>query len=358
MSVVVREAVEADRSAWDAYVASCPEADVLQSWAWGEAWRPEGEMPVRLVAIGEAGEFRAAAQLLVRPTSAGRSIVYVPHGPIWPRSDPDREGLFGAILDGIAATARNHRSVVVKLDPRTSTSAAAGPSVAELATRYGLHRARHDLQAQTTRIVELRDGGPELAATWDKDERNRVRRAKREGVTTTIDRTAEPATIAAFARILAETSERERFHARSSTFLGRVAAELARDGAWYLSLAHRGGRAIAGVVTPRVGDRAFYLYGASSRDPELRHAFGSDAAMADAMAALAADGVRTLDMWGVVEREDPTADPSWEGFSLFKRRFGGAAIRHPGTFDLVVDRPAYLLRNARERVADAIGRAR
>jgi lipid II:glycine glycyltransferase (peptidoglycan interpeptide bridge formation enzyme) len=110
------------------------------------------------------------------------------------------------------------------------------------------------------------------------------------------------------------------------------------------------------VVTPRVGDRAYYLYGASLREAGLEHAFGSDAAMAAAMAALAADGVRTLDLWGVAEPDDPNADPSWAGFSLFKRRFGGTPLRHPGTFDLVVDRPLYLVRDARERLADAMGR--
>ncbi len=368
MSFRVREAELRERERWDAFIAAIPEADILQTWAWGEAWRPEGETPVRLFVVDDADEVRAAAQQLVRVSSAGRSIVYVPHGPVWPRSASDAAELFTAMIDGLLDVARANRAVVVKLDPRASIDRASidGSSiepaddggVEAIMSRHGLRRARHDLQARTTRIVDLRDGGPELAATWVKDERNRVRRAGREGVTTTVDRTADPVAIDAFAGILAETSEREGFRARSPAFLERLATELVRDGAWYLTLAHRDGRVVAGAVTPRMGDRAFYLYGASSRDPALRNAFASDAAMASAMTALAADGVRSLDLWGVAEPDDTAADPSWAGFSLFKRRFGGRPIRHPGTFDLVVDRPFYLLRDARERLADAMRRSR
>jgi lipid II:glycine glycyltransferase (peptidoglycan interpeptide bridge formation enzyme) len=357
MSLTVRAAIADDRVRWEGFLATIAEADVLQSWAWGEAWRPEGETPIRLL-VEESADIRGAALMLVRPTSAGRSIVYVPHGPVWPRAAADGDKIFAALLEALAETAREHRAVVLKLDPRASLGGPDAYAIDELARGHGLRRARHDLQARTTRIVALRDGGPELAASWDKAERNRVRRAAREDVTTTVDRDADPAALEAFTGLLAETGERAGFHPRSGGFLERLASELARSGGWYLTLARLGDRPIAGAITPRIGDRAFYLYGASARDTALRHAFGSDAAMAAAMAILAADGVRSLDMWGVAELGDESADPTWAGFSLFKRRFGGVPIRHPGTFDLVVDRPLYLLRDARERVADAIGRSR
>jgi lipid II:glycine glycyltransferase (peptidoglycan interpeptide bridge formation enzyme) len=102
------------------------------------------------------------------------------------------------------------------------------------------------------------------------------------------------------------------------------------------------------MVTLRVADRAFYLYGASSRDPELKNANAGYATMGATMEALAADGVKTLDLWGVAE-SDEAAPESWAGFSAFKRRFGGMPVRHPGTFDLVVDRFWYTIRDVRER---------
>jgi lipid II:glycine glycyltransferase (peptidoglycan interpeptide bridge formation enzyme) len=354
VTTTVRRAVDADRAAWDAFVAAEPSADLLQSWAWGEAWRLEGETPLRLVAHDGAESIRAVAQLLVRPTSARRTMAYVPHGPVWDRTRPDGDEAVDGLIAEIAEVARHERAIVVKLDPRTAPDGSPADLEA-LARRHGLLRARHDLQATSTRIVELLDGGPELAASWHKDERNRVRRAEREGVTTRVSGAADGDAIATFADLLDDTARREGFRGRSAGFIERLALGLQDPAAWWLTIASLAGRPIAGVATPSIGDRAWYLYGASARDPELQHAFGSDAAMAAAMAALAANGVRTLDMWGVAEPDDPTTDPAWAGFSLFKRRFGGTALRHAGTYDLVIDRPLYLVRDARERVIDAIG---
>ncbi|HET7684918.1 MAG TPA: methicillin resistance protein, partial [Candidatus Limnocylindria bacterium] len=60
--------------------------------------------------------------------------------------------------------------------------------------------------------------------------------------------------------------------------------------------------------------------------------------------------------WGVVEADDETADPAWRGFSAFKRTFGGTPLRHPGTFDLVIDRWWDAIRELRSRARGLIGR--
>jgi lipid II:glycine glycyltransferase (peptidoglycan interpeptide bridge formation enzyme) len=72
--------------------------------------------------------------------------------------------------------------------------------------------------------------------------------------------------------------------------------------------------------------------------------------MASMLRALAADGCATVDMWGVVEPDNATADPAWRGFSDFKRTFGGLPLRHPGLFDLVTDLFWYRVRSAWERL--------
>ena len=119
-------------------------------------------------------------------------------------------------------------------------------------------------------------------------------------------------------------------------------------------MARLDGHPIAGIVAPRVADRAYYFYAASLRSPELERAYGGYAAMAALMQTLAAAGVRTLDLWGVAEEGDPDAEASWAGFSAFKRSFGGTPLRHPGTFDLPIDRFWYMLRDVRERIGDRL----
>jgi lipid II:glycine glycyltransferase (peptidoglycan interpeptide bridge formation enzyme) len=334
------------RAAWDAFVAARPEGDILQMWAWGDVMAVAGEPPARILVRGADGAVRGVAQALIRPTMMGRSVVYVPHGPLWEREAPDAGELVRLLVGGLRALARRERGIVVKVDPRGDGGDA--DVVRDLLLARGLRPARHDLQARTTRIVDLADGGDELRKSWDKDARNLFRRSSKEGVATEVQRTADRDAIALFHDLLEDTAERKQFRSHGLDFLSALAESLAPTGGWYLCLARKDGRPIGGMVTLRVADRAFYLYGASSREPLLKNANAGYATMGATMEGLAADGVRTLDLWGVAESDDAAPD-SWSGFSAFKRRFGGTPVRHAGTFDLVVDRLWYTIRDLRER---------
>lgn len=349
----LRPAIDADRQRWDAFVVGRPEGDVLQTWAWAQASEATGERWRRLIVTDAADDVRGLVQVQLRRTAFGRSVLYAPHGPLWVRAEPDEAAVLDTLLDGLRGLASAERGMVVKLDPRGETD---GGRVADLLRARGLRPVRPYLQAPTTRIVDLLDGGEQLMAGWVADARTRVRRAAKEGITTSIDRAAQPVLVGAFHELLTETSARAGFHIRSREFLLALGERLAARGDWFMALAHWQDRPVAGVIAPRVGDRAYYLYAASTREPELERKRIGYAAMAALMRGLAEAGVATLDLWGVREEGDESVDPSWAGHSSFKTRFGGRPLRHPGTFDLVVDPRWYRLRGARERLLELLGR--
>lgn len=351
--VRVTPASPADQERWDAFVTARPEGDPLQMWSWGICAALAGEPPVRVLAETADGRVRGVAQALVRPAGMGRSVAYVAHGPVWERDALDGDRLLGSLLDALREVGAGERAIVVKLDPRGAGSDA--EAVAGLLTGYGLRRAP-DLQAPTTRIVDLLDGGEQLMAAWHADARRLSRRSEREGVRVEIDRSGDHEALATFHHLLEVTAERADFRIRDLAFLEALAAAYAAHGAWYLGIAHVDGTPIAGMAMPRIGERAYYLYGASLRDDAYKHKYGAYAVMAALQRQLAADGVRSLDLWGVVEADDQAADPAWRGFSAFKRTFGGTPLRHPGTFDLVIDRWWDLVREVRTRALGLIGR--
>jgi peptidoglycan pentaglycine glycine transferase (the first glycine) len=153
-----------------------------------------------------------------------------------------------------------------------------------------------------------------------------------------------------FHALLAQTSERGGFRIRSRAFLDALAAPLVASDDWFMAIAEHEGTPLAGAIAPRTGDRAFYLYAASTRDKELARKRGPYAAMAALQRSLREAETASLDMWGVREPDDDTVDASWEGFSLFKRRFNGTPLRHPGTFDMIVNPTWNRIRDLRERV--------
>ncbi|HSM37836.1 MAG TPA: peptidoglycan bridge formation glycyltransferase FemA/FemB family protein [Candidatus Limnocylindrales bacterium] len=353
MPPIVRRATEPDRPAWDAFVNARPEADILQSWSWGECAALSGEPPVRIL-VEDAGTVRGVAQVLLRPAGFGRRVAYVAHGPVWDRSAADGDRIFAWLLHGLKRLSRREHALVVKMDPRAEADA--DFEFGHLAIEHGL-RPAPDLQAPTTRIVPLLDGGDELEASWHADARRLMRRAEREGTHVRISRKPDPEEIGILHDLLERTAERADFRVRSVEFLERLATELEPSGGWYLGIARVKGTPIAAMCFPRIGDRAYYLYGALLRDPAYKHNYGSHAVMAAMLKALAAYGCKSVDMWGVVEPDDADADPSWKGFSDFKRTFGGTPLRHPGLFDLVTDPFWYRLRTVRAGILERVGRS-
>ncbi|MES2209018.1 MAG: peptidoglycan bridge formation glycyltransferase FemA/FemB family protein [Chloroflexota bacterium] len=342
-----------DRRTWDTFVDSRPEADVLQAWAWGEAMAGAGQPAIRLMAVDAGGVVRGLVQALIRPTTYRRSVVYAPHGPIWDRGAGDGPAVLALLLDGLGAAARAHRGIVVKVDPAADRVGSDDSAAVESAlVAVGLRRARHDLQARTTLIVDLAGDDEAIRDRWTPEARNLARRSAREGVMVQIARRADRAVIAAAGALLVETGTRRGFRTHDVGFLERLAAELEESGGLYVGIGRLGDRLLGVMVVARTGDRAVYLYGGSLRDDANRHANPGYGVMAAMISALAADGVRWFDLWGVHDAQDTDADPSWQGFSAFKRRFGGRELRHPGTFDLVVSAPWYRLRDIRERIRD------
>jgi lipid II:glycine glycyltransferase (peptidoglycan interpeptide bridge formation enzyme) len=337
---IARRADDTDRPRWDAFIAARPEADLLQAWGWGECTALAGEPPYRIL-VEDAGQLKGVAQVLIRRGAFGRQVAYVPHGPVWDRSAANADRIFAWLVQGLRTLALKERALVVKMDPRHEAGQAF--DFAHLAAEHDLRPAQ-DLQAPTTRIVELLDGGAELEASWHADARRLSKRAAREGTEVTMSRQPDEAEVSVLHDLLADVAEHADFRVRSPEFLMRLATEFAASGGWHLGIARVDGTPIAAMAFPRVGDRAYYLYGALRRDDRYKHHYGSHAVMAEMLRTLAADGVTTVDMWGVVEPDDETANPDWKGFSDFKRTFGGTPLRHPGLYDLVTNRFWYRTR--------------
>ncbi len=351
MTLSLHDAGENDRAGWNAFLASRPEGDVLQSWAWGLAGAGEpNERWSRLLVVDGGGHVRGVAQILDRATLLGRSVLYVPHGPVWDRDAADAAEVLARLLTGLKAHARSRRGVTLKLDPRGTGDAAADAAFGR-ALRTTAQSAVHDLHAPSTRLVDLTAGDDPLAA-WTSEARAQARRAERAGTTVVLDRRGDEVMLDTFHELLAAT-ERAPAAVRSRGFLSRLARSLAASDDWFMAIAQHEGRPLAGAIAPRCGDRAYYLYAASAGAPALDAGSGPYAVMAALQRALREAGTASLDLWGVHEWDDAGANPSADGSHAFKRAFGGTVLRHPGTFDIVIDPSASRIRHLRERLSGA-----
>jgi lipid II:glycine glycyltransferase (peptidoglycan interpeptide bridge formation enzyme) len=135
------------------------------------------------------------------------------------------------------------------------------------------------------------------------------------------------------------TAERNEFSiyplAYYQTFLrlfGRQGANQAR-----LFIAEHEGRPLAAMVAVAFGQRATYLYGASSN--EARDLMPTYLLQWEAMRWARERGCRTYDLWGVPDADEATLEADFKdrndglwGVYRFKRGFGGQVVRHIGAW--------------------------
>ena len=339
--IQLRPATDADREAWQAFLAATRYGDFLHDWAWAEVAAFDGQPQRRYVAVQD-GAIVALVAAQERQLVIGRAFWYVPRGPVLDYADPRAGDRLRAVVLGLREVAHRHRAIAVKLEPRLAQG---DPALAHF-ERRGLRRQTDTLQVGQTRIVELGDDEA-LLAGFDKDTRYGVRRAEREGVTVTTQKDgADTAAIDALHELVGETQRRAGFPMPPLERYRIAWRALAGAGRAVILEARREGQLLASGMVVLEGDRSYYLFSGSRREERGEPKRYASYALQWAMMRLARErGVRHHDLWGIAP---PGAGPEhpWHGVGLFKKGFGGEEVVWAGSYDLVVDPAFYRLRQA------------
>lgn len=341
MSLRFREAVATDRDAWQAFLGATQSGDFLHDWGWAAVAAHDGE-PQRRFVLEQDGTLVGIVAAQVRRLPLGRSMWYVPHGPVLDYHHPAAGERLGAIVEGLRGAGRADRALAVKLEPRLEARA---PELAAFAGR-GLRRGGATVQVGQTRIVPLADDEAMLAA-FDKDTRYAVRRSEREGVAVQrIDDAADLSAIDRLHELVGQTQRRAGFPMPALRRYRLAWQALAGGGVASIFEARRGDALLASGMLVIEGDRSFYLFAGSTREARGEPKRYATYALQWAMLRHARDrGVRHHDLWGVAP---PGADEqhAWYGVGLFKKGFGGREVRWAGTWDIVISPDLYRLRAA------------
>ncbi|MGZ8481070.1 MAG: lipid II:glycine glycyltransferase FemX [Candidatus Limnocylindria bacterium] len=349
----LRAATHTDETAWQALLGRCPSGDFLHDWAWAEVAAFDGQAQRRFV-LEETGEIVALVAAQVRSLPAGRQFWYVPHGPVLDYADPGARDRVRALLGGLRGEAAAHRAVAVKLEPRLEVDSA---ELAAFDDASRLRRLPDTLQVGQTRLVDLADDEALLGA-FDKDTRYAVRRAEREGVTTTVvDSADDVAAIESLHSLVAETQRRARFAMPELERYRTAWRALAGAGHAAIVEAQRGDELLASAMVVFEGDRSFYLFSGSRREEAGEQKHYASYAVQWAMMRLARErGCRTHDLWGVAPHGSGP-EHAWHGVGLFKKGFGGREVVWAGSWDLVVNPTVYRFRQATRLMRGWLGAA-
>jgi peptidoglycan pentaglycine glycine transferase (the first glycine) len=322
-----------DRERWNDAVARLPQAHVLQSYEWGEFKSRHGWRPFRLLFVRRGAEVAAACVLLRRLPRGPWAVMYTPKGPCLDYEDSD---LLAMVLDRLEETSRQQRAIFLKIDPDVPADRS---DVTRLLEGRGWHASREQIQFRNTMLVDLRPSEQELLGGMKSKWRYNVRLAQRRGVEVVEGGMDD---LPLFYEMYTTTSARDEFIIRPFSYYADAWGTFVSQGRAQLLLARHEGEVLAGQILFHFGNKAWYMYGAST--DRHRHLMPNHLLQWEAMRWARARGCAVYDMWGAPDVMDES-DPMW-GVHRFKEGFGGEFTSYLGAYDYPASRLLYWLYTA------------
>jgi len=328
---LVRLAPDA-REAYDAFVGAHAHGDFLQGWSWGDLKAKGGWRPHRLALVRD-GQWIAAASLLERPLPLGATLLYAPRGPVLDYADPT---LLTAFLGGVRA-AMAGRPVLLKMDPDVPDDAGLAQRLRQIGLRPGRVRGLFG-GIQPRHVMRLRLDRPldAVFASFTPKGRYNIRLAERRGV---VVEEAGREALPMFWEMLRETSARDGFGVRPGSYYADVFDHTVGRGQGRVLLARIGDAYVAGTWTVHLGDKAWYLYGASTS--RYRELMPNYLLQWEAIRWAHGRGAKLYDFLGVPATPDPRSRII--GLWRFKERFAPDVTHFIGEYDLPLRPAAYAL---------------
>ena len=297
---------------WNRFLSQHPDAHLLQTGEWGELKSAFGWKPVRVI----SGDF--GVQILFRKLPLGFTVGYIP------KSDPTL-----LLWQEVDSACKQNRAIFVKLEPDAWGDAQ--PDTWNLK----LETSPHNIQPPRTIIVDIRGTEEEILARMKQKTRYNIRLAEKKGVTVRAWDNVE-----SFHKMMLVTGGRDGFGVHSLEYYKRAYELLQPKGLGEILVAEYEGKPLAALFVARNGDRAYYLYGAST--DEERNRMPTYLLQWEAMKWAKARGCEEYDLWGVPDEDEPTLEAQFEsrhdglwGVYRFKRGFGGKLKRAAQAMDRV-----------------------
>jgi len=308
---------------WNHFLTQHPNAHLLQIGEWGELKSAFGWTPVRIVS-GNVG-----AQILFRKLPLGFTVGYIPK-PVIPKGDAVSNQSFGnQFWKEIDDTCRKHRAIFLKLEPDLWNNQK--PETWNLKLRT----SPHNIQPPRTIIIDIRGSEDEILAKMKPKTRYNIRLAEKKHV---VVRAWDD--IESFHKMMLLTGGRDGFGIHSLEYYKRAYELLHPKGLGEILVAEYEGKPLAALFVARNGNRAYYLYGAST--DEERNRMPAYLLQWEAMQWSKARGCDEYDLWGVPDEDEATLEANFEtrhdglwGVYRFKRGFGGELKRAAQALDRV-----------------------
>lgn len=252
------------------------------------------------------------------------SYLYVPYGPVC----ASRAALTEAVR-AIAALARTQRAWWVRVEPRPPVLSPHDDltSWRETMVRASFHRAAHDHQPAHTRLIDVSRPGEDILADATGSIRTIHRNHHKKGLA--VRRSTHPDDVTILTSFLTRTTQEQGIRPRSHAYLMAAAQTLMPRGAATLYTTWNNDEPLCATLVYDSPTQRLFAHSAMPR--EHRQLRPNQPLITTALLDAHDRGTRTADLFGIAPPDQP--EHPWNGFTQFKRSFGGHDITHLGTWE-------------------------
>ena len=310
-----------EAAAWDSFVQQQARAHLLQLSGWGKLKARFGWDAQRIALTRRGGIVAGALVLLKRlPLRLGR-MAYVPMGGY-----ALDESFYPPLWDAIQTKTG---AAFLKLEPGFFIDRPA-PDFADM----GFYPSPQTVQPPSTIHISITGDDSLIMGRMNQGTRRKIRKSLKSDI---LYEQGTRDDLAEFMRLMRQTGERQAFAIHSPAYYEK-AFDLFMPDYGTLLMARQGGRLLAGIMIFALGDTAWYIYGASSR--EKRSLYATYGIQWAAIQWAKSRGCAFYDLWGIPDCDEASLEAQFRqrkdglwGVYGFKRGWGGQVRRSAGSWD-------------------------
>ena len=309
---------------WDHFILQHPEANLLQSWHWGEFQRSLGHIVWRL-AVTDGNAIIAQLSVFKLPLRFGRYIFYAPRAILLNKNLPAHQQYLAMkmIIDYMKKIADTEKSIMLRTDPPIPPEDTAALSIYK---SIGFVLSNKSTQPKSNWQLDITPKPSNLLMLMKIKVRYNVRLSEKKGLE--IRETTNPDKINIFTDLMHATAIRDNFTPHSDNYYRQQLAVLGKQNMLSLLVVYDQEEPLSAALISFFGSTATYLHGASSdKNREKKPVYALQWA---AIQAAKERGCSIYDFGGV--NLDP--NHAWAGISRFKTGFGGQEVNYIGNLEL------------------------
>lgn len=321
-----------DKSLWESYVITHPQANFLQSYNWGRFEEQIGKsfFPVAIYKNDE----QIGAAMIIKELAKRGNYLTIAGGPLVDWQGASSRNLFSEFCDFLKKLAKEENCHFVRVRPQVEDTA----QLRKLFEENGFLPSPMHLTADLTLRLNLSQDLEELLAQMRKNTRYEIRKSERLGIKTKIIKSSS---------FMKEFHDQQLYLAKKHgfipfdyQFLLKQFEVFAEDDQVAFINSYYNNELLASAFVIFYQNEAVYHYGVST--PKNERLPGSYATQWAAIKEAKKRGCSEYNFWGVSPLTK--TDHRFAGPSLFKRGFGGYELQHLPAHDLPVSSRYQLIR--------------